>query len=120
MRQPHDDALLVDMLVDARRIAAKTAGLTRAEFDRDETLQLALVYLLQVGCEAASKLSREEREGHDEVPWRTIIGMRHVVVHDYLRVDVDVVWETVTSGIPTLLGQLESIVPASDTGEAPP
>ncbi len=62
MRQPHDDALLVDMLVYARRVAAKTAGLTRAEFDADENLQLALVYLLQVGGEAASKLSKEERE----------------------------------------------------------
>ncbi|MDE3097609.1 MAG: DUF86 domain-containing protein [Chloroflexota bacterium] len=108
------------MLVYARRIGAKTAGLTRAEFDGDENLQLALVYLLQVVGEAASKLSKEERERHVEVPWRTIIGMRHVVVHDYLRVDVDVVWETVTSGIPTLLGQLESMVPASDTDAAAP
>ncbi|MHB8377066.1 MAG: HepT-like ribonuclease domain-containing protein [Dehalococcoidia bacterium] len=108
------------MLVYARRVAAKTAGLTRAEFDADENLQLALVYLLQVVGEAASKLSKEERERHVEVPWRTIIGMRHVVVHDYLRVDVDVVWETVTGGIPTLLGQLESMVAASDTDQAAP
>ena len=119
MRQPHDDALLVDMLVYARRIAAKVRGLTRVEFDANEDLQLALVYRLQVIGEAASKLSREERAKHMAIPWRAIIGMRHVVVHDYFRVDVDVVWETVTSGIPTLVAQLESIVPPPATSEEP-
>jgi uncharacterized protein with HEPN domain len=119
MRQPHDDALLVEMLVYARRIAAKALGLTRAEFDANEDLQLALVYRLQVVGEAASKLSREERDKHVEIPWREIIGMRHVVVHDYFRVDLDVVWETVTSGIPALVAQLESIVLPPATGEEP-
>ena len=118
MRQPHDDALLVDMLVYARRIATRAAGVTRAEFDANEDLQLALLYWIQVVGEAASKVSSAGRDAHPDVAWRAIIGMRHVVVHDYLRVDLDVVWETVTIGIPALITQLVSIVPP-DAPEEP-
>jgi uncharacterized protein with HEPN domain len=42
------------------------------------------------------------------------MGMRHKVVHDYLNVDFDIVWETVTLRLPELVAQLEKIVPPDD------
>lgn len=112
MRQP-DDALFVDMLVYARRIAAAVAGVSRSDFDDDQILQLPLAYLIQVIGEAASRLTSEQRAQHPNIPWRDIIGMRHVVVHDYLRIDFDVVWETATNGVPALILELEQIADAT-------
>ncbi|MBI5283686.1 MAG: DUF86 domain-containing protein [Chloroflexi bacterium] len=118
MRRP-DDALFLDMLVHARRVAAKVSGVTRSDFDENDDLQLALVYLIQVIGEAASRLTAEQRASHPDVPWRDIIGMRHVVVHDYFRIDLDVVWDTANLGIPDLIAALERIVPSPEPQDEP-
>jgi uncharacterized protein with HEPN domain len=117
MRRP-DDALLLDMLEYARRIAAKVAGVTREDFDRDDDLQLALVYLIQVVGEAASRLTQEQRDLHLDIPWREVIGMRHVVVHDYFRIDLDVVWDTARNSIPSLIAALEAAISPPPTEES--
>ena len=61
-------------------------GITREDFDRDENLQLAIVYLIQTLGESARRVSAEFRDTHPEIPWAAIVGMRHHVVHDYLDV----------------------------------
>ena len=109
MRRP-DDALFVDMLVHARRVASKVSEVSRSDFDENDDLQLALVYLIQVIGEAANRLTQEQRKSHAEVPWRDIIGMRHVVVHEYFRIDLDVVWDVANHGVPDLIAALERIV----------
>jgi len=61
--------------------------------------------------EAARQVSREFTVTHPEVPWEKIIGMRHKVVHDYLGVDEDIVWQVVTEDLPKLVEALEPLVP---------
>jgi uncharacterized protein with HEPN domain len=61
--------------------------------------------------EAARQVSREFTVTHPEVPWENIIGMRHKVVHDYLGVDEEIVWQVVTGDLPKLVESLEPLVP---------
>ncbi len=42
-------------------------------------------------------------------PWAAIVGMRHKVVHDYMDVDVDIVWNTAVTEIPRLLPLLQQL-----------
>ena len=86
------------MLDMARKAVGKTEGLTREGYDADENLRLALTHLVQVIGEAARRVSADFTNGHPEIPWADIIGMRHKVVHDYLGVDEDIVWQVVTEG----------------------
>jgi uncharacterized protein with HEPN domain len=65
---------------------------------------------VQVVGEAARKVSSEFTEAHPEVPWENIIGMRHKLVHDYLGVDEDIVWQVVTVDLPKLVRSLEPLV----------
>jgi len=107
---PKDDAVYVGHMLDTvRKIVAFTLGKTRADFDVDEVLRLALAHLIQIVGEAASRVSEPFRSGHPQIPWRAIVGMRHKVVHDYMALDDEVVWETVTHEIPALLSQLERL-----------
>src|SRR5262249_58849378 len=99
------------MLDSARRALRLAAGKDRAAFDSDEALSLALTHLLQVIREAARQLSPEFRAKHSEIPWPAIVGMRHRVVHDYMHVDLDIVWDVVTRELAPLVVQLERIVP---------
>ncbi|MFB0534516.1 MAG: HepT-like ribonuclease domain-containing protein [Anaerolineae bacterium] len=54
------------------------------------------------------------RTSHPEIPWFEITGMRSKIVHDYMDVDEDVVWEVVTQDLPHLIAALEKIVPPED------
>lgn len=117
MRQPDDDGYLLDMLDLSRRIERHVRDLARDTFDDDETLQLALTYLIQSIGEAASHVSQGFRAAHPEVPWASIIGMRHRVVHDYLHVSIDVVWQTSVDDIPDLIAKLTPLAPKDEHGQ---
>lgn len=110
------DALYVGHMLDtARRALRLAAGKNRADFDADEPLRLALTHLLQVIGEAARHVSPQFRSAHPQVPWQAIIGMRHRVVHDYINVNEDIVWATVTQELEPLVSQLAPIAPPGDT-----
>jgi uncharacterized protein with HEPN domain len=112
-----DDLVYVGHMLDtARKAVEKTRGRDRADYDADENLRLALTHLLQTIGEAARRVSEGFCDAHPEIPWPAIVGMRHKVVHDYMSVDPDIVWDTVVRKLPTLTGQLEQIVPPPNGG----
>lgn len=57
---------------------------------------------LEVIGEATKNLSRELRDANPDIPWRQIAGMRDVLIHDYLKVNLDRVWRTVVNDLPVL------------------
>jgi uncharacterized protein with HEPN domain len=112
-----DDLVYAGHMLDtARHVASKVRGKTRRDFDEDEDLRLAVAHLLQIIGEAARRVSREFQRSHPELPWAAIIGMRHKVVHDYLNVDEDVVWDTATQELGPLIDSLEKLVPPGPDG----
>ncbi len=108
-----DDLVYVGHMLDmARKAVRLIAGADRRSYDADETIRLALAHLVQVIGEAARRVSPAFREAHPGVPWSDIVGMRHKIVHDYMDVEVDILWSVVTRDRPELVRQLEPIVPA--------
>ena len=102
------------MLEMAEKALSKIRGKTKKNFDADENLRLALIYLLQVIGEAASKISPEFRNKHPFIPWKEVIGMRNKLVHNYLSVDENIVWKTVTEELEPLIDKLKAIIPPQD------
>lgn len=107
---PRDLVYVGHMLDMAKKAVGKAADLTHDTYDTDENLRLALTHLVQVIGEAGRRVSSEFSAGHPEIPWREIVGMRHKVVHDYLGVDEDIVWQVVTEDLPPLITALEKIL----------
>ena len=106
-----DDLVYIGHMLDtALLIAAKVKNLSRSEFDADENLRLALAHLIQTLGEAARRVSPEFQQVNLQVPWTKIIGMRHKVVHDYLHIDYDIVWDVATVNLLPLVAQLAQIV----------
>lgn len=89
-------------------------GRTRAELDRNRMLELALVRLVEIIGEAATHVSPEGRAAHPNLPWPQIIGTRHRVVHGYGKVDLNVLWDTVTDDLPPLIAQLKTVLGVQD------
>lgn len=116
---PKDDLVYLGHMLDMARKALKLVqGKSRAEYDQDEALRLALAHLLQVIGEAARRVSPAYCQVHPQIPWKAITGMRHKVVHDYMTVDEDVIWDTVIHELGRLVTELERFVPPEPTGSA--
>jgi uncharacterized protein with HEPN domain len=90
-------------ILDAiEKIEQYTAGVDRSKFTNDEMRQDAVIRQLEIIEEASRQLSASFRESHPSIPWHAIIGMRNRMAHDYLSVDLDVVWDVVRHDLPGL------------------
>ncbi|MDM7991977.1 MAG: DUF86 domain-containing protein [Candidatus Fermentibacter sp.] len=81
----------------------------RDEFMSSMLIQDAVIRNLQVMCESVSRVPEDIRSGHPEIEWRGITGLRNILVHDYLGVDVELVWQVVEAGLPALKNSLEAL-----------
>ncbi len=107
-----DDLVYLGHMLDvARRLRAKVANVDRAAYDADEDLRLALAHLVQTLGEAARRVSPDTQARHPQLPWKAIIGMRHKIVHDYMMVDEDILWQVATRQIGPVAELLARIVP---------
>jgi uncharacterized protein with HEPN domain len=87
----------------------------RDALERDELIQVWILYHLQIVGEAASAWAPALRGRFPEVPWGQIIGMRNVLVHQYFGIDLDLVWSAVKKELPVLREQVRSILSHLDS-----
>lgn len=80
---------------------------TKSEFLDDTMRQDALIRALQVLAESTKRLPEEFKESRPDVDWRAIAGLRNVLVHEYLQVDLDEVWEIATRDLSQLRAAVE-------------
>ncbi len=66
----------------------------------------ATAYNIQIIGEAIYNLSKEFKDAHSETPWRIIEKMRHILVHDYFSVDIEIMWLVIQDDIPVLKQQI--------------
>ena len=69
--------------------------------------------------EAAYHLSKPLKNDNPDVPWRRIEGMRHILVHDYFKVNWARVYETARDDVPALKPKIESILASLPAGDEP-
>ena len=84
-------------------------GMSKAEFMADKRTQQAVIMSLIILGEAAAQVMESHAAytaAHQEIPWRSMRGMRNRMAHGYFDIDLDVVWETVQAALPDLLRRL--------------
>ena len=98
------------MLDHAREAIELVRGRSRSDLDTDRILNLALVRLMEVVAEAATRIPEEFRLRHTEVPWRDVADLRNRLIHGYDAVNFDILWTILQNDFPTLIAQLETIL----------
>ncbi len=97
-----DDTVYLRHIRDCiRRIEENTAE-GRDPFLASHTLQDAVLRNLQTMAESAQRVSNDLKATHSEVEWRRIAAFRNVLVHDYLGIDIEKVWEITQRDVPQL------------------
>ncbi len=103
------------MLDHAREAVSMAAGKSRDDIHNDRMLNLALVRLLEIVGEAASRTPLDERARYGNLPWGQIVGLRNRLIHGYDSVDLDILWQIVNHDLPPLILGLEQIVSSAGT-----
>jgi uncharacterized protein with HEPN domain len=80
------------------------------EFSSDERTHYAAVRALEIVGEATKRLPKAFRERHATVPWRDMAGMRDRLIHDYVGVNLQLVWRTVVEDAPVLEAEIRAIL----------
>ncbi len=85
-------------------------GISKKDFNYNDTLKRAFVRSLEIIGEATKKIPDELRQKYPQVDWRAMSGMRDKLIHDYFGIDYDIVWDVVNNKIPQLQKEVEKIL----------
>ncbi len=77
---------------------------------KEELLQVWFIHHIQIIGEAIRNISDDLRVNYPEIPWRQVVAMRNILVHNYLSVDIEEVWNTVERDIPELKHKIKVIL----------
>jgi uncharacterized protein with HEPN domain len=106
-----DDRLfLIHIRECIQRIESYVAGKDKQQFLDTTLVQDAVLRNLQVLAESTQRLSDSAKESAVEVDWFKIAGFRNVLVHDYLGIDIEQVWNILDKDLPELKRQVEKLL----------
>jgi uncharacterized protein with HEPN domain len=108
-------AYLWDMREAARLATQFIQGASYSRFEADRMMQSAVERQLEIIGEAARRVTLEFQQAHPEIPWRSMIGMRNILIHDYGEVKLDRLWLIASQSIPALVGLLDPLIPPVDS-----
>ncbi|OOG60921.1 DUF86 domain-containing protein [Polaromonas sp. C04] len=100
------------MLEAARQACAYAQGMSKEEFLADKRTQQAVILNLILIGEEATKLLKDDdafADRYPQVPWRSMKGMRNRIAHGHFEINLDTVWETIQTALPSLIEQLPAI-----------
>ena len=101
---------LQHIMESIERIEDYTQGISKEDFMENLQLQDAVIRRLEIIREAVKNIPQDFREKYPDIPWKQIAGMRDVLIHGYLGVDLDLVWKVVEKDIPELKERIRRIL----------
>ncbi len=110
MSKRSDNDWLHDIAEATKRIMTYIKEMTYNTFLDDTKTQDAVIRNLEIIGEATKNLSEECRTKNPNVPWKGMSGMRDRLIHDYIGVNLDIVWDVITVELPKLLVQITKIL----------
>jgi uncharacterized protein with HEPN domain len=103
-----DRERLRHMLVAAQDAEFFAAGRSRADLDSDRMFARAVLHAIQEIGEAAARTSEAGRSRAAQLPWGSIVQMRHILVHAYFNVNFDFVWRVIERDLAPLIEALKA------------
>ena len=106
-----DSVYLLDIFKAAKLALNYLEGKRREEFLKDTQCQDAVIRRLEIIGEAAGRVSMATITNFPNLPWKKMVGMRNIMIHEYEDVDLGIVWDTVQNDLPPLVNLLAPLIP---------
>ena len=104
-----DDAVYLNHILECViKIQQYTQG-GKAAFLNSALIQDAVFRNFEVIGEASKHISQQTKDRFPNIPWRRIAGFRDILIHNYLGIDPEEVWNIVERQLPNLKKDLESM-----------
>ncbi len=100
---------LQDILDAITDIETFTEGVDVETFSANREKMLAVIKSIEIIGEAVKQIPENIRNQYAQIPWKSVAGMRDILVHEYWGIDVNVVWETVQENLPSLKAEIIKI-----------
>ena len=97
------------MLEIIRQIRQIIGSVTAVEYEHTLSMQFSLRYSVVMLGEDAGGISDDLQRRFPETPWKSIKGIRNIVVHDYVKTLEETLWSTYVNDVPVLESQLRKI-----------
>ena len=105
-----DDAVYLRHMLECTKRIEENSAKGREGFNASHTLQDAILRNLQTLAESAQRLSTDLKATAPQVAWSKIAAFRSVLVHDYLGIDLELVWQIVKHDLPDLKNALSAML----------
>lgn len=103
---------LIHIFECINRIEKYVKGYNHEQFLEDSLIQDAVLRNLQIMAESTQRLSDQFKENNKGIEWAKISGLRNILVHDYLGIDLDTVWNIIITEFPQLRETIKEYIPA--------
>ncbi len=101
--------LLEDIIESIQKIKIYTSGLSLADFLKDDKTIDAVIRNFEIIGEASNRIPDEIRDKFQLVNWHRIRGFRNRIVHDYMGIDYEIVWEIIEKDLEELKNKIQQI-----------
>jgi uncharacterized protein with HEPN domain len=101
---------LQDILDACEKIRRYTGEMTLDQFGSDDKTVDAVIRNLEIIGEAARQVPSEIRAATSAIEWQRIAAMRNVLIHAYFGVDVEIVWDVITTKVPEMQSALRQLL----------
>jgi uncharacterized protein with HEPN domain len=105
-----DNAVYLNHIKESiNKILLYTKNFDEDAFNDNQIVQDAVIRQFEIIGEAAKRITKDYRDNHPKIPWQDMIGMRDILIHDYLNVDLGIVWKTIKVDVPKLKKLISSL-----------
>jgi len=109
------DAVYVEHILDCIDRVEEYVEEGKESFFASSLIQDAVVRNLQVLSESSQRIADSIKEQYPLIPWREISGFRNILVHDYLGLDLGVIWLVIENDLPNMREQFQIIFKSVDS-----
>ena len=108
--RPGDRQRLLHILEAIDEIQVYTLNTSIKDFLSNSMMRFASVKQIEIIGEAANYITPETKEKFTDLEWSSIIGMRHIFVHEYFGMDFELIWQVIIDDLPPLKNKILSVL----------
>lgn len=109
-----DRQRLLHILESIEEIEQYTSKANFSSFLENSMMWFACVKQMEIIGEAANNISEETKNKFSKIQWRQIIGLRHILVHEYFGIDTNLIWQIIANDIPQLKESIQKVLEQLD------